>query len=85
MTALKARKSYSGSVTSVKMDKTVVVTVTETIRHKRYDKVIKRNTKFYAHDEKNACVLGDEVTIEETRPLSKLKRWRVAKIKERED
>ena len=84
MTALKERKSYSGKVTSVKMNKTVVVTVSETIRHKRYEKVISRNSKFYAHDENDECKLGDEVVIKETRPLSKLKRWRVAKIKERE-
>ncbi|MCH9621257.1 MAG: 30S ribosomal protein S17 [Chlamydiia bacterium] len=85
MTALNQRKSYNGIVTSIKMDKTVVVTVTETIRHKRYEKVMKRNAKFYAHDELNECVVGDEVTIEETRPLSKLKRWRVTKVKEREN
>jgi len=84
MTALKHRKTYTGNVTSVKMDKTVVVTVSETIRHKRYEKVVKRNKKLYAHDEKNECQIGDDVTIEETRPLSKLKRWRVVKIKERE-
>lgn len=84
MTALKERKSYSGIVTSIKMDKTVVVTVKETIRHKRYEKVISRSTKFYAHDENNECAVGDVVTINETRPLSKLKRWRVVKIKERE-
>lgn len=82
MTALKKeKKSYLGKVTSVKMDKTVVVTITETIRHKRYEKVISRNTKFYAHDEKNECKLGDTVEISETRPLSKTKRWRVVNIK----
>jgi small subunit ribosomal protein S17 len=84
MTALKERKSYSGIVTSVKMNKTVVVTTTETIRHKRYEKVMKRNTKFYAHDEKDECKLGDSVMIEETRPISKLKRWRVTNVKERD-
>ena len=84
MTATKERKSYTGVVTSVKMNKTVVVTVTETIRHKRYEKVMKRNTKFYAHDENDGAKLGDTVEIEETRPLSKLKRWRVRKIKERD-
>ncbi len=85
MTALKERKSYSGTVASVKMNKTVVVTITETIRHKRYGKVMNRNTKFYAHDENNECILGDTVTIIETRPLSKLKRWRVATINKREE
>jgi small subunit ribosomal protein S17 len=84
MTELKERKSYVGKVTSVKMDKTVIVTVTATIRHKRYEKVISRDTKFYVHDEKNECVVGDTVTILETRPLSKLKRWRVATINQRE-
>ena len=85
MTALKERKSYTGKVTSVKMDKTVVVTVTATGRHKRYEKVITRNTKFYAHDEKNECSVGDTVTIRETRPISKLKRWRIATINQREN
>ena len=85
MTALKERKSYTGKVTSVKMDKTVVVTVTYTGRHKRYEKVVYRTTKFYAHDEKNECTLDDTVTIIETRPLSKLKRWRIATINQREN
>ena len=84
MTVLKERKSYAGKVTSVKMKKTVIVTVTATIRHKRYGKVMSRDTTFFAHDENDECKLGDEVTIEETRPLSKLKRWRIVKIKERE-
>ena len=84
MTVLKKRKSYSGKVSSVKMDKTVVVSVSETIRHKRYEKVISRDTKFYVHDEKNECKVGDTVTIIETRPLSKLKRWRVQAINQRE-
>ncbi len=84
MTAVKERKSYTGKVTSVKMNKTVVVTVSETIRHKRYEKVVNRSTKFYVHDENDECKLGDEVVINETKPLSKLKRWRVVKIKERE-
>lgn len=85
MTALKERKSYVGEITSIKMDKTVVVTVNETKRHKRYEKVINRHTKFYAHDENNECKVGDTVSIIETRPMSKLKRWRVAKINQRED
>jgi small subunit ribosomal protein S17 len=85
MTTLNERKSYMGKVTSVKMDKTVVVTVTSTGRHKRYEKVISRNTKFYAHDENNECSLGDTVTIRETRPLSKLKRWRITTINQREN
>jgi small subunit ribosomal protein S17 len=72
------RKSQKGEVVSCKMDKTVVVKVTHTIRHPKYEKVIKRFKKFYAHDENNQCKQGDMVTIIETRPLSKLKRWRVA-------
>ena len=85
MTVLKVRKSFVGKVSSVKMDKTVVVSVTETRRHKKYEKVVSRNTKFYAHDENNECKLGDTVTIIETRPLSKLKRWRVSKLNQREE
>ena len=85
MTALKERKSYVGKVASIKMDKTVIVLVSETRRHKRYEKVVKRDTKFYVHDEKNECKVGDTVTIVETRPLSKLKRWRVSNINQREE
>lgn len=72
------RKSQKGEVVSCKMDKTVVVKVTHAIRHPKYEKVIKRFKKYYAHDENNQCKEGDVVTIIETRPLSKLKRWRVA-------
>lgn len=71
------RKTLQGEVVSSKMDKTLVVKVTRTIRHPQYEKVIKRFKKYYAHDEKNQCKEGDTVTIMETRPLSKLKRWRV--------
>lgn len=73
------RKKFEGTVTSVKMDKTVVVTTSRTIRHPKYKKIIKLNKKYYAHDEDNSCQIGDFVTIYETRPLSKLKRWRVEK------
>jgi small subunit ribosomal protein S17 len=59
------------------MDKTVVVEVLETLRHSRYRKVMKRRRKYYAHDASDAIEVGTEVRIEETRPLSKLKRWRV--------
>ena len=59
------------------MNKTVVVRVDTTMRHPQYGKVVTRGNKYYAHDEKNAAKVGDEVMIEETRPLSKLKRWRV--------
>lgn len=74
------RKVKVGRVVSNKMDKTVVVTVVTTTRHPLYKKVIKKTTKFYAHDEKNMCQIGDWVRIMETRPLSKLKRWRVVEI-----
>lgn len=71
------RKVKKGTVVSNKMEKTVVVKVARTFRHPRYEKVITRNKKYYAHNELRPLEIGDEVTIEETRPLSKLKRWRV--------
>jgi len=76
---MEKRKIYTGVVTSNKMDKTVVVTVTRTIRHKRYDKVVNVKKKFYAHTDSDDHQIGDSVKIIETKPLSKLKRWRVAK------
>lgn len=74
------RKVKIGKVISNKMDKTVVVSTTTTTQHPRFKKIIKRITKFYAHDEKNICQMDDQVKIMETRPLSKLKRWRVVEI-----
>ncbi len=71
------RKLQQGVVVSNKMDKTVVVKVEHTERHPRYEKVIRRSKKFYAHDESGNAQVGDVVKIMETRPLSKLKRWRV--------
>ena len=71
------RKEVKGTVTSNKMDKTVVVTCVRTTRHPKYGKVIKLKKKYYAHTDENNLNIGDEVTIMETRPLSKLKRWRV--------
>lgn len=76
------RKTFVGVVTSNKMNKTVVVKTSRTIRHKRYGKVVKVHRKFYAHDESDNCKIGDQVTIVETRPLSKLKKWRVAEQSE---
>ena len=73
------RKILEGVVTSAKMNKTVVVQTTRTIRHKLYGKTVKVHKKFYAHDEENQYTIGDTVTITETKPLSKLKKWRVAK------
>lgn len=75
--ARNSRKVKKGVVISNKMDKTVVVNVERTMRHPQYGKVITRKQKFYAHNEVRPLQVGDEVTIEETRPLSKLKRWRV--------
>ncbi len=77
------RKVRVGSVTSDKMDKTIVVTVEEFIRHPLYGKRVKRTKKFKAHDEENTCGIGDKVRIMETRPLSKDKRWRLVEIVEK--
>lgn len=74
------RKTLIGKVVSDKMDKTIVVAVERTFRHPFYGKTIKRTKKFKAHDENNECRVGDVVTIMETRPLSRDKRWRVVKI-----
>lgn len=71
------RKQLIGEVVSNAMDKTVVVQVTRMAEHPLYKKKIKRMNKFLAHDEHNSCAVGDQVLIEETRPLSKTKRWRV--------
>jgi small subunit ribosomal protein S17 len=77
------RKSFVGRVVSDKMDKTVVLTVTRRIAHSRYNKVVKRTTKYKAHDEKNECKVGDMVRVIETRPISKEKRWKVLEIVEK--
>jgi small subunit ribosomal protein S17 len=74
------RKVLQGTVVSVKMQKTVVVAVDRIIRHRIYKKAMRRTNRYKAHDETNACVLGDVVRIIETRPLSKEKHWRVAEI-----
>lgn len=78
-----SRKARIGRVVSDKMDKTVVVEVVRQFPHKLYKKIIKRSKRFKAHDEENACSVGDLVRIMETRPLSKQKRWRVATILEK--
>lgn len=70
-------------VISDKMDKTVVVAVIDNVRHPLYKKIVKRTVKFKAHDEQNACGIGDTVMIMETRPISKDKRWRVVEIIEK--
>jgi small subunit ribosomal protein S17 len=77
------RKVREGVVTSDKMDKTVVVKVQDLVQHPLYKRVIKRTSKFKAHDEENRCGIGDKVRIMETRPLSKDKNWRVTEILEK--
>ena len=77
------RKTRVGVVSSDKMDKTVVVSVKDKIKHPLYKKIVNRTIKFKAHDEKNECGVGDKVLIMETRPLSKDKRWRVVEIIEK--
>lgn len=74
------KRQVVGTVVSDKMDKTVVVLAERLVKHRLYHKYIRRRAKFAAHDESNACNIGDKVLITETRPLSKSKRWRVSKI-----
>ena len=74
------RKTVIGEVVSTKMNKTIVVEVTRTFPHRLYRRVMSRSKKFYAHDEQNTAHVGDFVEIEETRPLSKLKRWRLKQV-----
>ena len=78
-----ARKVREGLVASVKMDKTAVVAVVERVRHPRYVKTVQRTKRLHVHDERNELRPGDRVRIQETRPLSKLKRWRLVEILER--
>ncbi|MGI5840333.1 MAG: 30S ribosomal protein S17 [bacterium] len=80
MVEQKRRKVREGVVVSDKMDKTVVVQIETLARHPLFGKVIRRTKKFKAHDEKNACRVGDRVQVAETRPLSKDKKWRVVEI-----
>lgn len=77
------RKVRVGEVVSDKMDKTVVVAIRDNVKHPIYGKIIKRTLKVHAHDEENACGIGDKVEIMETRPLSRTKRWRVVTILEK--
>ena len=78
-----SRKTRVGKVVSDKMDKTVVVEVADRVAHPVYKKIIKRTYRLKAHDEQNACGVGDTVKVMETRPLSKDKRWRVVEIIEK--
>ncbi len=74
------RKVRTGRVTSTRMDKTIVVTVDRLVRHPLYGKTLKRRSKLYAHDAGNICSEGDIVKVEETRPFSKTKCWRLVEI-----
>ncbi len=77
------RKTRVGKVVSDKMDKTIVVAIEDNVKHPKYNKVIKRTIRLKAHDENNECGIGDKVSIAETRPLSKDKRWRLVQIIEK--
>ena len=77
------RKTRTGVVVSDKMDKTVVVAIKDNVKHPLYKKIIKRTVRLKAHDENNECRVGDRVSLMETRPLSKDKRWRVVSIIEK--
>ena len=77
------RKERVGIVVSDKMDKTIVVAVSERVKHPLYKKIVNRTKKFKVHDENNACGIGDKVLIQETRPLSKDKCWRLVEIVEK--
>ena len=77
------RKTRVGTVVSDKMDKTIVVAIPTRVKHSLYGKIMNRTTRLKAHDEENACGIGDRVLVMETRPLSKDKRWRLVEIIEK--
>jgi len=79
-----ARKQYTGEVVSDKMDKSVVVAITRLYQHPRYKRTVKKISRFMAHDENNVCSVGDKVSIIESRPLSKNKRWAVLSVNGRD-
>ena len=79
----KLRKERVGLVVSNKMEKSIVVQIERKVKHPKYGKFVRRSTKLVAHDEKNDCNIGDKVRIMETRPLSKMKCWRLVEIIER--
>ena len=79
----KRTRTFQGSVLSAKMDKTITVLVVRQIKHVLYKKYIRRSSKIHAHDEQNECREGDKVIIEECRPLSKNKSWRLVKVLDR--
>lgn len=78
-----ARKVREGVVTSAGMDKTIVVTITDRVRHAKYNKFVLKSKKLYTHDETNDAGVGDKVRVMETRPMSKSKRWRLVDVIER--
>ena len=77
------RKSRTGKVVSTKMDKTAVVAIEDNFKHPKFGKVMKRRIKIHVHDENTECTVGDVVSVMETRPLSKTKRWRLVEIIEK--
>jgi small subunit ribosomal protein S17 len=77
------RKTMVGRVINDAMNKTITLSIERMFRHPRYKKIVKKTSKLYAHDEENSCRVGDKVKVMSTRPLSKLKRWRVIEIIER--
>ncbi len=79
----KTHRTLTGRVVSDKMDKTVTVLITRRVKHPLYGKIVTRSKKYHAHDEKNECHEGDLVTIEECRPLSRTKAWRVSQLVEK--
>jgi len=83
MTERNLRKTRVGKVVSDKMDKTIVVSVVDNVKHPLYKKILKRTHKLKAHDEENICSVGDTVRVMETRPISKDKRWRLVEIIEK--
>jgi small subunit ribosomal protein S17 len=82
-TERKLRKERTGTVTSSKMNKSIVVAVERKVKHPKYGKFVNKTTKFVAHDEKNECNPGDTVKIMEVRPMSKTKRWRLVEVVEK--
>lgn len=81
--AISARRILQGTVTSNKMDKTITVEVTRTVRHHKYNKFLKKHARYHAHDESNQCQEGDVVSIVESSPLSRTKRWRLKEVVEK--
>lgn len=77
------RKTRVGKVVSDKMDKTIVISIQDNVKHPLYNKIVKRTYKIKAHDEQNECGIGDKVLVMETRPLSREKRWRLVEIIEK--